>query len=320
MKRPYLASRASRKANLAAVGIFAALVAAQAGNWQTTADSLTRTGDAGPLWSFVAGTNFGKPHFHPLATPDGLVLTGQSPADHQWHYGLWFSWKYINKVNFWEQDKKTGIAEGRTRWEAPRFAKKDDGSAQIDMAISYDNPSGGVWLAEARTIQIGAPQADGSYTIDWTAKFTVGKQDLEFGRTPMMGEPGGAVNGGYGGFSLRLPVTTNAVTWSVADGAEPKFASGRWRPTGPALQMIMTDGAHTGAVAVLTHPGNPGGQPAPWYVVDNKPMRFFCSAILAPAVLKYTAGSTFTLRYRVIVRTSPLDAAALRTAAARFAE
>lgn len=308
------------KANFALLLLGAGLTGARAGDWRAEADRLSRSEGSQTLWSFAASTNYGKAHFHPLATADGLVLTGESPADHQWHYGLWFSWKYINKVNFWEQDKKTGIAEGRTRWDAPTFAKRDDGSAQIDMAISYDNPSGGVWLAEARTIQIGAPQPDGSYTIDWTAKFTVGNQDLEFGRTPMMGEPGGAVNGGYGGFSLRLPVTTNAVTWSVADGAEPKFASGRWRPTGPALQMIMTDGAHTGAVAMLTHPDNPGGQPAPWYVVDNKPMRFFCSAILAPAVLKKSAGSTFTLRYRVIVRTSPLDAAGLRAAATRFAQ
>src|SRR5690606_21998015 len=29
-----------------------------------------------------------KPHFHPLATPSGRVLTGDAPRDHPWHHGL----------------------------------------------------------------------------------------------------------------------------------------------------------------------------------------------------------------------------------------
>ena len=29
-------------------------------------------------------------------------MTADRPPDHIWHHGLWFSWKFINKVNYWE--------------------------------------------------------------------------------------------------------------------------------------------------------------------------------------------------------------------------
>jgi hypothetical protein len=29
-------------------------------------------------------------------------LTNHAPYDHRWHHGLWWSWKFINDVLFWE--------------------------------------------------------------------------------------------------------------------------------------------------------------------------------------------------------------------------
>ena len=120
-------------------------------------------------------------------------LTNFKPADHPWHYGLWFSWKYINHpgdtnhVNYWEEDRATGVAQGKTRWKTPSIKTRDDGSATIRMELTYVNPSGQTDMTESREIKVSAPAADGSFNIDWTARFTVGKQAVILDRTPMPG-------------------------------------------------------------------------------------------------------------------------------------
>lgn len=38
----------------------------------------------------------GKPHFHPLTTPSGKVLTADRPRDHIWHHGLCFGWTHVS--------------------------------------------------------------------------------------------------------------------------------------------------------------------------------------------------------------------------------
>jgi hypothetical protein len=50
-----------------------------------------------------------KPYVHPLATPAGRVLTRVEPDDHPWHRGLWFTIKYVNGENFWEEDPPYGV-------------------------------------------------------------------------------------------------------------------------------------------------------------------------------------------------------------------
>src|SRR5436190_19088925 len=66
--------------------------------------------DGQTLWRFLFSTNYCKPCFHPLRVSGGEPLTTLQPSDHKWHYGLWFSWKYINKVNYWEE--RDGRPEG----------------------------------------------------------------------------------------------------------------------------------------------------------------------------------------------------------------
>ena len=53
------------------------------------------------IWQYNFNNRFGKPYFHPVRVKNS-TLTCVSPPDHPWHLGLWFSWKYINGVNYWE--------------------------------------------------------------------------------------------------------------------------------------------------------------------------------------------------------------------------
>ena len=83
-------------------------------HWQRTSTSLALLNRERIVWQFNYGPDISKPYFHPIALTDGTVLTCLSPKDHPWHHALWFSWEMLNGVNYWEEDRKTGLAEGRT--------------------------------------------------------------------------------------------------------------------------------------------------------------------------------------------------------------
>ncbi len=55
-----------------------------------------------------------RPHVHPLRTPSGFTLTRNAPEDHPWHHALWFTIKFVNEENFWEERPK---AEARRTGE-----------------------------------------------------------------------------------------------------------------------------------------------------------------------------------------------------------
>jgi hypothetical protein len=160
-------------------------------------------------------------------------------------------------------------------------------------------PAGETVMTELRELRVSAPAADGGFTIDWMARFTAGDNDLVLNRTPMPGEPGGAVNGGYAGLSARmvpLPVTMSVVTTS---GLVERFINNRARPKAAAVACNFNDGARDiGGLAFFSDPANTDGD-APWYIIDSKQMPFICQALLAPKPKSVPARSEFTLHYRI---------------------
>lgn len=85
-------------------------------NWRESESSTALFYGDQIVWQFNYGPKLDVPYFHPVATVSGQVLTWARPPDHVWHHGLWFSWKFINDVNYWEFDPKTGRPNGRTAW------------------------------------------------------------------------------------------------------------------------------------------------------------------------------------------------------------
>jgi hypothetical protein len=287
-----------------AAALLVSLASGAQAEWTRGPGTLAWQQGTNVVWQLNFDRNAGKPFVHPITVKGGPSLTTAAPADHPWHYGLWFSWKYINGVNYWEQDRTTGRAEGTTRWAEPVIQTNSDGSATIQLELEYVHPSGRVELKESRRLHFSAPAADGSYSIDWTARFTAG-QTLELGRTPMLGEPNGQVNGGYAGLSLRLAGSPLSPALVAETGAVAQFRENRARPDARALACNLTrSGAPAGAIAVLSDPANLPGS-SPWYAVISEQMRFFCSAILAPKPLQLAAGETLALRYQVLVRATP---------------
>ena len=64
-----------------------------------------------------------RPHVHPLASPSGAVLTRDAPDDHPWHHALWFTIKFVNGENFWEEVPPYGVLRhvdpGTLHWIRP---------------------------------------------------------------------------------------------------------------------------------------------------------------------------------------------------------
>lgn len=284
--------------------------------WKRTADSVAWEAGGQTLWQFNHAASAGKPFFHPLRVQGSESLTTARPADHLWHYGLWFSWKFINGVNYWEEDA-AGRAQGATKWDAPEIATRDDGSAEIKLALRYVSTNNATVLTERRTLNVSAPAADGGVTIDWTATFTAGDAPLVLDRNPMPGEPGGKVNGGYGGFALRtaqVPAKTGYVT---AEGPVTNYVSDRARPNSKAAACNVSLNGRTDGVAILSHASNTGGE-APWYVSNSDKMRWFSPSLLAPKPIPMKAGESFTWKFRVITKAGAWTAEGLRAQGEAF--
>jgi hypothetical protein len=297
-----------------------ALFAAQTDwHWEARNDkSLALLGPAGVLWQFRYGSDLDVPYFHPLNTMGGCTLTWDAPPDHIWHHGLWFSWKFINKVNYWEIDAATGRPPGRTSWIPVEVTTREDFSARIVLDLVY-RPAGETdpVLTERRTSEISQPDGEGLYSIDWTSVIKAVRA-VVLDRTPLPGEPGGQTWGGYSGLSVRFAKDLAERQVTTSDGPVLEFLEDRYRGKHTAMDYSGLFGGHPEGIAICDHPENPRS-PTPWYAIREPVMSFFNPAVLCYGPLTIEAGQIVTFRYRVFVHPGRWDAGRLRAEYDRFA-
>lgn len=283
-------------------------------SWRTTDHSVALLREGRVLWRFRYAKEQDLPYFHPLATSTGQVLTWDAPPDHVWHHGLWFSWKYLNGVNYWEIDRKTGRPEGLTHWRDVRVETRENYSADISMTLGYRPAAGGEpVLEEERRIKISPPQNDGSYRIDWESRFTATSGDVLLDRTP----PKERSSGGYAGLSIRLAKDLTERQAISSEGTVTFDAGHRYRGHAPAIDYSgRIDGQWVG-VAFLDHPSNPR-HPTPWYLIRSPTMGYINAALLNDRPLNLESGKSLVLRYRLIVHARRWNVERLRGASADF--
>ena len=259
------------------------------------------------VWQFNYAKSLSKPYFHPVALTDGTILTAPSPADHPWHRALWFSWKMLNGVNYWEEDPRTGKPQGLSDVRAAKVTPLADGSARIEMEISYHPAGGPAVLTENRLIEVSAPDKSGAYRMDWSGVFTACGKDLVL--------QGGTAGGGYAGMSVRISQASG--NWILIDSegrrdlaSDPRQANpmgvaanthgkrARWMD----FSLVDTATGQPCGIAILDHPSNPR-HPPQWHNVMAASARFgyFSPAILWSEPYRLAAGQRFTLRYRILV-------------------
>jgi hypothetical protein len=251
-------------------------------SWRRTDTTLALLRGTNVVWQSVADRAQGKPYFHPLATPGGVVVSDLRPADHRWHRALWSSWKIINGLLYWDEDPKTGRSQAATdalNWTAE---PRPDGSARLNFSVSYHPWEGMPVLTEKRVVEVSAPTRNG-YILDWVATFTA-VTNVVLDRTAA----------GYAGFSLRLGPEQRKWTFTDSEGRLGQAAihgqTARW--------VKLSAGTNAPAVAIFDHPDNPR-HPARWYVDQSMP--YFSPAPLFERPLEMAAGQEMTFRHRVFV-------------------
>jgi hypothetical protein len=286
-------------------------------SWKTDMGAVALINEGKVVWQFNYSPGQTKPYFHPLALPGGSDLTWLSPKDHLHHLALFFSWKYLNHVNYWEEP--AGIPEGATKWSNVKVETRRDFTAGIAMDLQY-HPQDATKdvLTERRSIRISAPAADGSYYLDWRLDFTAGDGDVIMDRTPPDTKPDGNARGGYAGLSIRLAgeLAAPGITATSKVGSMERSRYG-FAATAAEFNGEI-DGKSVG-VAFLDHPANLRS-PTRWYgIVDGTvPFWFLNASLLQLEPYTLAARHKLKLRYRVFVHPLRWDAARLRREQARF--
>jgi len=264
------------------------------------------------IWQF----NFpkqGKPYFHPLNTIDGYTLTWLSPPDHRWHYALWFSWKYINGINYWEEDKVTNIPDGITEVTDHNIEVNDDLSAQIILQLSYHPLNSDDVLTENRKIRVTPPNGKGDYYVDWESEFKAGEKDVILERTPIEGQKGGRRWGGYATLGMR--VNSETLTGiSLLNDAGKRGLDIHTKPTKwtDISGIIKADSTKSAGITIFDHNQNPH-HPAPGYVINTENKNDWPRFVYTNPGFLYNSGytlkakETLKLRYRIYIHNSQGD-------------
>ena len=285
------------------IGVAALAAVAAFAEWDTSVENqLAWQQEGKDVWRFHFDPKTETKPYFDLYAADGPVLTWARPADHVWHYGLWFSWKFINGVNYWEE--KNGKSDGVTLWDKPQASTAPNGKAFIEMNLQY-RPQGAAEdatvLKEKRTIGIIAPsRKDGSYFMEWTQEFTA-CAEVKLDRTPIPGEPDGKSWGGYSGLSVRLAKDMKDVE-SVAAGVGrvQRNADNRFDTTAAGVELSGLFDGNLYGVAILAHPENPR-KPGDWYLLEGGDFNFLNAAFLLKGAHTLAKDETLTLRHRVHV-------------------
>lgn len=252
-----------------------------------------------------------RPFVHPLRTPAGHVLTRNAPEDHPWHHGLWFTIKFVNEENFWEEYDAYGVLRHDGE---PELVEDGDGVGVVgDLSwIRPDRET--VALREHRTWTY-RPLGDDAYALDLETTLTA-PTDVVYDRTPF------TTWGGYGGLAFRGAGDWHDTRLLLNDGKERERTLGE-RSAWCALDGITGDDSPVG-VAFLDDPTNPR-HPVPWYAStraatygDAGWSNFLNAAFLWDEPLAVAADEPLSFAYRVIVHDGIWDREQVAAAHADF--
>ncbi|MGC6432141.1 MAG: PmoA family protein [Jejuia sp.] len=271
--------------------------------------SLNRDGQL--LWTFNHDPAKGKPFFHPLGATDGTVFTDLPKTDHPWHRGLWFSWKKINEINYWEEKGFTGIpVGGYTRILSYNHKISKDKSIIFIQKLEYaPSQNADAILKETRTIMVSVPDNNGNYVIDWFSEQTPIRADIVLDRTPIEGQTNGKSFGGYAGLSVRMNkdmlkgsfLNSEGYGFQINEVIEKK---GKNELHGQSALWVLYQNANGGSLLFMDKPSN-FNYPSKWYVSHDMP--YFSPAVIFDGPQRIKLGETLKLSYRILVSPNKIN-------------
>jgi hypothetical protein len=244
-----------------------------------------------------------RPFVHPLRTPSGLALSNDAPDDHPWHHALWFTIKFVNGENFWEEYDDYGVLR---HVDPPEVTTTDDGTAcSIAGDLDWIRPDREtVVIRESRRWSYRRLDR-GGYALDLDTTLTP-SVDVVLDRTPF------TTWGGYGGLAFRGRSDFRDTVIRLADGTVTDRVEGH-RSDWFDLSGVV-DGREAG-VTVIDAPANPS-YPVPWYGSTRHETydsgadewsNFFNAAFLWHGPRTVDADQSLRFRYRVVVHDGPAD-------------
>lgn len=268
-------------------------------SWSETDTTFSLLNNKETVWQFNYNDRFQRPYFHPL-TVENTVITCLSPPDHPWHLGLWFCWKYINKLNYWEylsenKSARTGYkSQGTTEIAEVTLMRNPDFTSDINLRINYHPLNGETVMTEERSYHTTVPGEDGSYMIEEEHLLTAITDSVVLDRTPPARIANGRISGGYAGMSVRFNQDFTAPEFiSSADSAE--CAKCNWLYYG---FRSMTDKK----VGILIEQ-DPQYTPEScrWYTINDPliPFYYYSPAILFDHKVVLKKGDTMRLKYKI---------------------
>ena len=243
-----------------------------------------------------------------MTTPAGHVLTRDAPQDHPWHHGLWFTIKYLDGENFWEELEPFGTLR--------HVGDPVVNGSVLSGTVDWVRPGGDVVLRQS--VRLAAVEsADPSGTaVDIDVTLT-SDRDVELDRTPF------TTWGGYGGLAFRGRPDLVDSSITLADGSTHDRVLGV-RSSGFDLSGHLGDERHPVGVTVLDGT-TPGARPVPWYgstrastYGDDGWSNFFNAAFLWDGPMRLEAGATMPFAYRVVADDGLGDPDRIAAEARRF--
>lgn len=240
------------------------------------------------VWRFEIANRENKPFVHPLCLPDGRCITDARPKDHPWHLGLWFCWKFINGLNYWEPRSPAAgnlFPDGMT---VVRDFKVEPRGGACDVALSlWYGPRadpGKVLLEERRTVRFSEPDEKGGYGIRSTHVFTARDAVKLDCRRPV----------GYGGLSIRMAPLVRTFTMS-GTGGEPDQTKNVGGPKEMTAVRYVDPASGHGIEVKMLAPL----ESERFYTWSDH--RYVNPMPIYEKPLELKAGETFTLDYEVTV-------------------
>lgn len=251
------------------------------------------------------------PYCHPVTLPDGGELTLDLPADHPWHSGMTFAWKYLNGCNVWDFEA-SGPKAGSV---VHRDLRLSDHEPELTQTLVWRDDQERDLLEDRRTLRVSANE-QGLPMFDWHFHFTALAEEVVCERHVGWG--------GYGGFYIRFARGTDPVILN-AEGKtnieeEDRFRS-RWCAFAFARDGFpsRTNYEHKAGMAIFDHPDNPR-HPTPWLTFNRMNCQKLMPAFLRDEPLTLRRGDTLDLRYRAVSFLGNPDHSSLETARQAWAQ
>jgi hypothetical protein len=241
-------------------------------------------------------------YIHPVVTPSGRTVTGDYPAGHPHHHGIWSAWTRTvfedRAPDFWNMGQRRGTVE------------------PVALDSVWSGPVHAGFSARHRMVDLTAPAPREAIRERWTVRVydVAGTPrpyrlfDLEVHHTTASSAPLTLPEYHYGGVGFRGPDA-----WDGAPNTLFLTSEGRDRSDGHATRARWVhvsgtvDGTRAG-VAILGHPDNLR-YPEPMRIHPTEPFFNWAPSQLGDWSIRPDA--PFTARYRYIVFDGPPDPAEL---------